>query len=708
MAMMVTTPFMSFATEEAVVDVPENGRATVSEAADLSDMTEEKAVTDELLVIVEKGTTKREVSKMTDDAGASLDSVTSLGDGTRMAKISLDDPADAEDVAGSLVEEDEVIVVQPNYKYKIEDDEIDAPITDSEPKSEEESVNADENNPGMILEESIDANQQGTDYTDQQWHLQSSNPGSLNIPSSWSAIPQDINKVKVAVIDTGVDYNHPDLSETVIVDECVSFENSDGTPQDFKYKDGKNDDEGHGTHVCGIIAANASDDEGVTGAAYNRVKLIVIDAHQCVKRYDGSGGEKKYFSTSDLVYAINYAVSMKARVINMSLGGYFKDAALSNAVKSAWDKGVVCICAAGNDNTSQFMTPGDSPYAISVMSHDNRGIKSSFSDYGSEKDVSAPGSGIYSTLPSVYNDSTNQYEPSFDVKSGTSMATPMVTALAALLLSENEYLTPRQLKNYIYTSSNSQKYDGQGFGKVNFTNARSNLDNTAEPQKVLLNRNSVQIDAGDTVSIEYAVYPGSASEYASETTFLSGDSSVASVDQNGVVTGTSEGSTTITVNCRGAKAYCEVVVSNAEPASAPHVHTWTSFVAKEPTEDAEGSMGHRCTGCGDTYYTSIARIVYPTDLPSVKISKPAAAKGKMTVKWKKVSKKNKKKIGGIEIQVSGPGYYQTFTAGKGKASKRISGLARKQKYSVRIRAYNYIGGIKHVSTWSKWKTAKTK
>jgi len=142
--------------------------------------------------------------------------------------------------------------------------------------------------------------------------------------------------------------------------------------------------------------------------------------------------------------------------------------------------------------------------------------------------------------------------------------------------------------------------------------------------------------------------------------------------------------------------------------SAPHTHTWTDFVIAPATEDSEGVMGHRCTGCGYTTYSAIARIVYPTDRPSVKISKPKAAKKKMTVRWKKVSKKNRKKIDGIEIQVSGPGYYQTFTAGKGKTSKKISGLARKQKYSVRIRAYKYIGGVKHVSKWSGWKTAKIK
>ena len=105
---------------------------------------------------------------------------------------------------------------------------------------------------------------------------------------------------------------------------------------------------------------------------------------------------------------------------------------------------------------------------------------------------------------------------------------------------------------------------------------------------------------------------------------------------------------------------------------------------------------------------AIASIHLPTDLPTVKISKPKKAKGKITAKWKKVSKKNQKKIGGIEIQVRGPGVSRTLTAGKKSKSKKIGGLARKTTYSVRVRAYSYIGGVKHVSAWSGWKSAKTK
>ena len=95
------------------------------------------------------------------------------------------------------------------------------------------------------------------------------------------------------------------------------------------------------------------------------------------------------------------------------------------------------------------------------------------------------------------------------------------------------------------------------------------------------------------------------------------------------------------------------------------------------------------------------------DLPAVKIAKPKAAKKKVTVKWKKVSKKNLKKIQGIEIHVVGPGVDKTVTAGKKKTSKKVGGLQSKQKYTVQVRAYAWIGGVKHVSAW-KSKSVKIK
>ncbi|MBE6040047.1 MAG: hypothetical protein E7219_03680 [Clostridiales bacterium] len=162
------------------------------------------------------------------------------------------------------------------------------------------------------------------------------------------------------------------------------------------------------------------------------------------------------------------------------------------------------------------------------------------------------------------------------------------------------------------------------------------------------------------------------------------------------------------------------VCHNVEFAPAdPKGHAWDGGrVTKQPAVGVKGVRTYTCTRCGKTRTESIAALPQPyvapaapaeiQDLPYVKASKPAKGKKAITVKWKKVKKKNQKKIGGIEIQVTGPGVNMVVTAGKKKSSKKIKGLMPKQKYSCRVRAYNYIGGVKHVSAWSNWKTAKTK
>gem|GEM_PF-2632944 len=138
-------------------------------------------------------------------------------------------------------------------------------------------------------------------------------------------------------------------------------------------------------------------------------------------------------------------------------------------------------------------------------------------------------------------------------------------------------------------------------------------------------------------------------------------------------------------------------------------HSWSGWnTVQPPTEESQGLASHRCSRCGNSESIAIAPITLPTDLPGVKISKPAKGKKAITVKWKKPKKKQLKQIGGIEIQVTGPSGTITATAGKKKSSKKIKGLLPKQTYSCRVRAYNYIGGVKHVSAWSNWKTVKTK
>ena len=138
-------------------------------------------------------------------------------------------------------------------------------------------------------------------------------------------------------------------------------------------------------------------------------------------------------------------------------------------------------------------------------------------------------------------------------------------------------------------------------------------------------------------------------------------------------------------------------------------HLWgNGVVTKAAAEGVEGVKEFTCIRCGKKHNESIAAIVYPTDLPAVKISKPKAGKKKMTVKWKKVSKKNQKKISGIQIQVATDTGFTNIiastTAGKKKTSKAIKGLQSKTKYYVRIRAY---AAGNHVSVW-KSKSVKVK
>ena len=138
-------------------------------------------------------------------------------------------------------------------------------------------------------------------------------------------------------------------------------------------------------------------------------------------------------------------------------------------------------------------------------------------------------------------------------------------------------------------------------------------------------------------------------------------------------------------------------------------HSFSAAVTKAASEGVSGLMTYTCARCGAVRTEVIPAIVYPQDLSAVKIVKPKAGKKKATIKWKKVSKKNQKKIQGIEIQVAtDPGFtniVKTATGSKKKTSKVVKGLEKKTKYYVRIRAYKNAADGKHVSAW---KTKKVK
>ena len=364
---------------------------------------------------------------------------------------------------------------------------------------------------------------------------------------SWSGLTDPGSEVIVAVIDTGVQLDHPDLAGSIIADKCVTFNN--GQRYDFDALDGEDDDNGHGTHVCGIIAAGANDSRGISGVAKDRAKLIVIDA--------ALAEDKLPIKTQDVVLGIDYAVQNNASVINMSLGGYGRDKLATAAVNRAYSAGALCVCAAGNEHTDSKIIPGDAADAISVMAHDRDGVMADFSDFGPEKDVSAPGVSIISTYIGAQLPGQARYAE----VDGTSMASPIVAGLAALLRSEDPGLNPRELKNLIYTSSGDRAFGRLGFGRINAATAVADLHDSAEPDSIVLNRTEASLEPGDSFSLEYAVYPGAASRCADEVAFASSREEVAAVDSEGMVTAKSPGSALINVSCRGKRATCAVTVS---------------------------------------------------------------------------------------------------------------------------------------------------
>ena len=278
---------------------------------------------------------------------------------------------------------------------------------------------------------------QGNASCQDQWYLRSG-----NLQKSWDLLRTrgiaagGDSSVVVAVIDTGVDYTHEDLKDNIWVNTKEIPGNGiddDGNGYiDDVYgvdletgRDSGMDDNGHGTHVAGIIAA-ANNHIGVVGLAYN-VKLMPIKA----------GMASGFFNQSQIAKGILYAYNNGADVINMSFGGSASTIAVQDALETAYTR-CVLVAAAGNDAMPNEGRPITAPtypaalsYVMGVMSVDMWGVESGFTNYdvaaysSVEYEVYAPGSQILSTIPG------NRYA----TWSGTSMAAPYVSAMAALLRS---------------------------------------------------------------------------------------------------------------------------------------------------------------------------------------------------------------------------------------------------------------------------------
>jgi len=251
--------------------------------------------------------------------------------------------------------------------------------------------------------------------------------------------------IVIAVIDTGVDYKHPDLAANMWVNTReIPNSNIDndgnGYVGDYYGYDFINnkadpmDDNGHGTHVAGVIGAVGNNGIGIVGVDWN-VRIMPLK----FLRANGGG------DTIAAIKAINYANSMGADIISCSWGGPGMSQALGDAIKQT---NKLFVFAAGNDGANNDATPhfpSNFGYdnMIVVAATDRNDQLASFSNYGSSKvDVAAPGVAILSTYPTAKN------TPYVEMK-GTSMATPFVAGIAGLMLAVNPSLSPAQLKSLI-------------------------------------------------------------------------------------------------------------------------------------------------------------------------------------------------------------------------------------------------------------------
>ena len=401
---------------------------------------------------------KRIVIKNNDSVEDEIETVKGL-----MAIDDLDN-ADAKKVAEQYAAmTDFVVYAEPNFEIKLDDPTAISP--------KDSSLREDDSNP----------TQPNDPMFAEQWALNNIGQGGGKEKADLSALKawlksQGSKEVVVAVLDSGVDYTHPDLvSNMWLRPENVPQYKDDelGTINDLHGLNAADnqsdpmDDNGHGTHCSGIIGAEGNNDEGITGINW-KVKIMPL-------KFMGRGG---FGTTKNAIESINYAIDRKqkgvnVRVINASWGSTQYSKALEDAIRAAGEAGILFVAASGNNSTDNDKRPHypsnyNLPNVISVAALDRNDQLASFSNFGIKTvHIAAPGKDILSTW---LNDSYRE-------ASGTSMATPYIAGTAALILASEPKLSVEKLRERILQSSDKiDSLNGkvESGGRINAAKALGN------------------------------------------------------------------------------------------------------------------------------------------------------------------------------------------------------------------------------------------
>lgn len=327
------------------------------------------------------------------------------------------------------------------------------------------------------------------------WHLE-----QIMAEQAWD-VTHGSASIKVAIVDNAVWVDHPDLADKIVAQRDVYYSSGSANPPST----GDPSEWSHGTHVAGLVGAISNNSMGVASIGFD-VSLIAIKASPNTSPNSIVSG----------FAGIQWAANNGADVINMSWGSNQFSQTNQNVINSIYNMGIVLIAAAGNDNVTTPHYPSAYQNVISVASVNDDDLKSDFSNYSTTVDVSAPGgyagAGPDGLLSTTFNSSTYGY---YDIMAGTSMACPVVSGLAGLILSVNPDLTPLQVEQIIESTADdisavNPDYTGMlGAGRINAFRAVSNtpFEPTAQfdtPVKVILPGTSIDFsDLSSGLPSEY-------------------------------------------------------------------------------------------------------------------------------------------------------------------------------------------------------------
>ncbi|MCL2152040.1 MAG: S8 family serine peptidase [Oscillospiraceae bacterium] len=392
-------------------------------------------------------------------------------------------------------------------------------------------------------------------YCDQLYGME-----KISAPDVWD-LKIDCSSIVVAVIDTGIDINHPDLAANIWknTDEVLDGTDSDGNGFvddicGWNFVDDNNnpfDDNGHGTHVAGTIGAVGDNGIGVAGVAWN-VKLVPL------KTLDYTG----YGNVSNSIRAVNYAAMMGFPITNNSYGGEEYSEIFLQAIENC---NGIFVAAAGNDyGTNNDIAPHypsnyDCANVISVASTDFSDSLSGFSNYGPNTvHIAAPGSNILSTYPG--ND--------YITMNGTSMAAPHVTGAAAVIMASNPALTIDEIiAQIVWNSDEIPSLENRTIsgGRLNAYKALTPV--TFVPvEDIALSNSSMDVRKRESLAIKATISPSNATN--KRVRFSSNNPAVASVTSSGMVTGIADGTavvTAVSMYDSTIRADCVITVSGELP-----------------------------------------------------------------------------------------------------------------------------------------------